>query len=147
MNSSAKAACELCSIDGGDVIVRSDALRVVLVDDARYPGFCRVIWQAHAKEMTDLAQADRSLLMQAVWHVEDAVREVMQPHKVNVASLGNVVPHLHWHVIPRYIEDAHFPDPVWAAARRDADPAQLQSRMALLPQLRITIARRFDPAS
>ena len=142
-----KVACELCTIDGGDVIVRTDRFRVVLVEDARYPGFCRVIWQEHVREMTDLPQAGRSLLMQAVWRVEEAVREVMRPHKVNVASLGNVVPHLHWHVIPRFVDDAHFPDPVWAAVRRDTEPAPLQARHALLAQLRQAIARRFDPAS
>lgn len=148
---SSAPACELCSGAGGDVVVRTDKLRIVLVDDARYPGFCRVIWQAHAREMTDLPEADRSLLMQAVWQVEEAVREVMQPHKVNVASLGNVVPHLHWHVIPRFVDDAHFPDPVWAAVRRepgtDLDAAQMTSRKALVPQLRHALARRFSPAS
>jgi hypothetical protein len=48
------------------------------------------------------------------------VREVMQPLKVNVASLGNVVPHLHWHIIPRFEWDSHFPAPFWAAAQRAA---------------------------
>jgi diadenosine tetraphosphate (Ap4A) HIT family hydrolase len=73
------------------------------------------------------------------------VREVMQPDKVNLASLGNVVPHLHWHVIPRYTDDAHFPAPVWAPAVRVTDPAVLAARQALLPQLGAAIARRLTP--
>ena len=110
-----KPDCELCTSPGGEVVFQGTQLRVVLVDDAQYPGFCRVIWRDHVREMTELPSADRTLLMDAVWQVESAVREVMQPQKVNLASLGNVVPRLHWHVIPRYADDAHFPAPVWAA--------------------------------
>jgi diadenosine tetraphosphate (Ap4A) HIT family hydrolase len=116
---------------------------VILVDDASYPGFARVVWRAHVREVSDLSDEDRLLLNDAVWQLELAVGEVMQPLKVNVASLGNVVPHLHWHVIPRYADDAHFPAPVWAQAARATDPAVLASRRALLPQLASVIGRRF----
>ncbi|MGN6387881.1 MAG: HIT family protein [Burkholderiaceae bacterium] len=135
--------CELCDRDGGDIVFRDGRLRVVLVDDACYPGFCRVVWNAHAREMTDLPPEERSAIMKAVCQVEAALHEVMRPHKVNLASLGNQTPHLHWHVIPRYPDDAHFPDPVWAAARRNTDAASLAARAALLPQLRLAIARRM----
>jgi diadenosine tetraphosphate (Ap4A) HIT family hydrolase len=116
---------------------------VILVGDASYPGFARVVWRAHVREVSDLSDEDRLLLNDAVWQLELAVREVMQPLKVNVASLGNVVPHLHWHVIPRYADDAHFPAPVWAQAARETEPAVLASRRALLPQLASVIGRRF----
>jgi len=137
------AACELCEQPGGELVARLERLRIVLVDDANYPGFCRVIWRDHVREMTDLSAADRTLLMDAVWAVEQAVREVMQPRKVNLASLGNVVPHLHWHVIPRYEDDAHFPAPVWAEAKRVADPALIVERRARLPSLREALSTLF----
>ena len=135
------AACELCAQDGGEVIYRCEQYRVVLVDDAGFPGFCRVIWNAHAKEMTDLRLLERSMLMTAVLHVEQAVRDMMHPDKVNLASLGNVVPHLHWHVIPRYLDDTHFPGPVWAVAQRAPVGASLAARATLLPALRQEICR------
>jgi len=121
-------------------------LAVIMVDDANYPGFCRVIWRDHVREMSDLAVDDRLRLNEAVHAVELAVREVMAPAKVNVASLGNVVPHLHWHVIPRYADDAHFPAPVWATAARATDQAVLDARRALLPQLAEAIARHMNHA-
>ena len=138
-----QTVCELCTQPGGEVLYRDAQLRVVLLDEANYPGFCRVIWNAHAKEMTDLQPAERDALMAAVWQVEAAVREIMQPEKINVASLGNMTPHVHWHVIPRYADDVQFPGPIWAAARRDPDASSLAQRAALLPQLREAIARRF----
>ncbi len=111
-------ACELCACPGGEAVWTDDALRVVLVDDADYPGFCRVIWNAHVREMTDLPAGQRATLMAAVFAVEQAVREAMAPDKVNLASLGNQTPHLHWHVIPRFRGDRHFPAPIWAEPRR-----------------------------
>ncbi|MEW6372567.1 MAG: HIT family protein [Pseudomonadota bacterium] len=118
-------------------------LSVILVDDANYPGFCRVIWRDHVREMSDLSREDRLLLNEAVVEVELAVREVMKPTKVNVASLGNVVPHLHWHVIPRYTDDAHFPAPVWAAAVRQTEESPLAARRALLPELADALFNAF----
>ncbi len=136
----AVSACELCEQDGGEVIYRNALLRVVIVEDADYPGFCRVILNTHTKEMSDLPVAQRSELMAAVFAVEDAVREVMRPDKINLASLGNLTPHLHWHIIPRFKSDRHFPRPVWAEPMRQrtspqTDAWRTQLRTALLQRL------------
>ncbi|MFJ7567190.1 HIT family protein [Herminiimonas sp. NPDC097707] len=141
------AVCELCEESGGEIIFRNEQLRVVLVADANYPGFCRVIWNAHVREMTDLAIADRSTLMRAVCQVEAAQREVLQPEKINLACLGNMVPHLHWHLIPRFADDAHFPHPIWAASVRQTADEVLAQRRALLPALQAAVIRYVSCAS
>ena len=141
------AGCELCALlagSGDDVagaapLWRDGQVAVVLVDDPAYPGFCRVIWNGHVKEMTDLDAAERGHIMDIVWRVEQAVRAVMQPEKVNLASFGNMTPHVHWHVIPRYRDDAHFPHPSWAVVQRETRTDVLKGRRALLPQLRAAI--------
>lgn len=131
--------CDLCLHDGGEIIIHTDKLRVVLVDDASYPGFCRVIWQHHIKEMTDLPESDRLLCMKVIFAVEQAVRAVMQPEKVNLASLGNMTPHVHWHVIPRYKDDKHFPDSVWSSPNREVAASVLEQRRQQLPQLKAAV--------
>ena len=110
--------CELCDSEGGALLWRSELLRVVRVDDADYPSLCRVICNAHVKEMTDLEEAQRQYFMQVVFAVEQVLRNLLNPAKINLASLGNQTPHLHWHVIPRFTSDRHFPQPVWAAPMR-----------------------------
>lgn len=112
-------ACELCSNPGGMVLWQSAECRVIRVDDPYYPGFCRVIWNDHVREMTDLDIASRDKLMRVVYAVETAVRQLFSPHKINLACFGNVVPHVHWHIIPRWEDDRHFPEPIWGAVRRD----------------------------
>ena len=111
-------SCELCDTPGGTVVWSGPAARVVLVDDALHPGFCRVIHTAHVAEMTDLAPVERAELMTIVFAVEAALRRLLPVDKINLASLGNMVPHLHWHVIPRYRADGEFPGAIWAQARR-----------------------------
>ncbi len=111
-------ACELCDTPGGDLVWQNALCRVVRVNDPNYPGFCRVILNRHVKEMTDLSEHDRQALMQVVFSVEQALTTIMHPDKINLASLGNLVPHVHWHIIPRFQDDPHFPNPIWAAPTR-----------------------------
>ena len=116
-------ACPLCRSAGGSVIWRDRFCRVVIVRDADYAGYCRVIWNTHVREMTDLPAAQRAHCMLIVYAVERAVRDVFNPDKINLASFGNMAPHLHWHIIPRYADDAHFPNPVWGKRRRSGKVA------------------------
>jgi diadenosine tetraphosphate (Ap4A) HIT family hydrolase len=142
-------ACDLCELldaaeEGASVVWRDARVAVLLIDDAAYPGFCRVVWKRHVKEMTDLAPSERSHLMDVVWQVEQALRDVMAPEKINLASFGNMTPHVHWHVIPRYLDDAHFPHPSWAAVQRSTPQAVLDARRALLPRLCASIVERLS---
>jgi diadenosine tetraphosphate (Ap4A) HIT family hydrolase len=134
--------CEFCERDGGPVLWRDGLCRIVRATSQDYSGYCRVILNRHVREMTDLVATERSRLMGAVFACEAALRELFRPDKMNLASLGNQVPHLHWHVIARHAGDRHFPDAIWAAPRRaagggsDARPvvsdAQLGERLAAL---------------
>ncbi|ANQ83259.1 conserved hypothetical protein [Azoarcus olearius] len=111
--------CPLCQIDRAKLVWQDERCSVIRVDDAAHPGFCRVVWRDHVAEMTDLAAADRRHLMDVVFATEAALRQLMQPAKINLASFGNMVPHLHWHVIPRFADDRHFPESVWGPAQRE----------------------------
>ena len=94
-------SCELCNTPGGDLVWQNDLCRVVLVAEADYPGFCRVILNRHVKEMADLPEQERQALMHVVFAVEQALISLMQPDKINLASLGNVVPHVSADALPR----------------------------------------------
>ena len=133
-------SCLLCDTPAGTVLWQDHFCRVVLTDEPDYPGFLRVILNAHVKEMTDLPAADQQAMMRVVFATEAALREVMAPDKVNLASLGNVVPHLHWHVIPRFVDDPHFPNPVWGERKRDMPHAAPSGMDA---QLTASLSRRL----
>ena len=109
------ADCPLCQTAGGILLWQGPQFRVIDAADAAYPGFTRVVWTKHVIEMTDLDAEEQSALMRVVFLVESIQRKLLHPDKINLAAFGNVVPHLHWHIIPRWNDDLHFPAPVWAA--------------------------------
>ena len=112
------AGCPLCETDGGLLVYKSDQLRVIQEIEAGFPAFYRVVWNAHVAEFSDLSPSERNACMNAVVAVEQALREHLKPTKVNLAALGNAVPHLHWHVIARFDWDSCFPGSVWAEPQR-----------------------------
>jgi len=89
--SSTHDGCELCASDGGTQVLRNALLRVVLVDDANHPGFCRVIVNSHVREMTDLEPGQIARVMGAVFAVEDALRAVLAPLLVVALAVPLVV--------------------------------------------------------
>ena len=133
------ANCTLCKEDlkpeEGQLIWRGDDCRVILINDSDLPGFCRVIWNRHVPEMTDLTYGEREHLMTLVFAVEEAIRHVMHPDKINLAALGNMVPHLHWHVIPRYKDDAFFPGSAWSKRVQETPASVLLERTRKASQL------------
>lgn len=130
--------CPICLAQNEEILWQTPNVRVIAVhNEANAPAFCRVIWQHHVAEMTDLLPAQRDELMAMVYRVESAMRQVLQPTKMNLASLGNVVPHLHWHVIARFDDDACFPAPIWANAVRQTPitlPAQWSNQVKQILQ-------------
>jgi diadenosine tetraphosphate (Ap4A) HIT family hydrolase len=109
--------------------------RIVRVDDVDFPVFYRVIWLPHILEFSELSADDQRLCMGLVVEVERAVRRVLAPTKMNLASLGNVVPHLHWHVVARFEQDSHFPNSIWGERMRSVSPSLLVHWRSALPML------------
>jgi len=142
-------ACPLCNesdtgIDG--TVAHTECLRVVRATDvAGFPAFYRVVWHEHVREMSDLSPRQRAVCMEVVVAVERVLRQ-LSPAKINVASLGNVVPHLHWHVVARFDWDSHFPDPIWAAPRRSVGADRLEALASEVARLDERVARAVGAA-
>ncbi len=138
--------CVLCNEMGGTLICKNQLFRIILADDAQYPGFVRLIVNSHYKEMTDLSIADANSVFSAVLKIESIVRDVFNPEKINLATLGNVVAHVHWHIIPRYTYDAHYPNPVWGAVTHP-DYIPTTNLLVLERELVTKLNEAFAPSS
>jgi diadenosine tetraphosphate (Ap4A) HIT family hydrolase len=145
----AAPSCPLCADDGAS-LWHNEELRVIDAGAAGHPGYTRVIWRAHVAEMTQLTPPERDRLMRVVWVVEQALRNTLAPDKINLAEFGNQVPHLHWHIIPRWRGDTHFPEAIWASpparsaeqeARWHAAQARLQD---CLPAYHAALRQALD---
>ncbi|MHB8949698.1 MAG: HIT family protein [Rhodoferax sp.] len=137
-------SCPLCLEAGGALVFQGEKFRVIRASEAGFPAFYRVVWTAHVAEFSSLDLDDRAVCMAAVCAVEQVLREQLQPTKVNLAALGNVVPHLHWHVIARFEGDSHFPAPVWGSAQRPINAAAVAALAARLDLVDGAIARALS---
>jgi diadenosine tetraphosphate (Ap4A) HIT family hydrolase len=135
--------CPLCEGPGGALVFQGALFRLIRAEEAGFPAFYRVIWNEHVKEFSDLPADQRRLCMEAVTQVEEGLREHLDPVKVNLATLGNAVAHLHWHVIARFAWDSHFPGSVWAQAQREAPADAIAAIEALRPVLENDLASRL----
>jgi diadenosine tetraphosphate (Ap4A) HIT family hydrolase len=135
--------CPLCASHGGRLVFNGPSFRVVYVHDPGLPAFYRLIWNTHVAELTDLPPLARGAYLLALTTTEEVLREHLAPHKINLASLGNQVPHLHWHVIARFDWDSHFPDAVWAVSRREVDKLQVAQVKQKLSGMEQTLASRL----
>ncbi|HLT45252.1 MAG TPA: HIT family protein [Luteimonas sp.] len=104
-----------------------------LMDDANYPWLVLVPRVVGARELIDLAAAQRRRLSDEIDLASRLLRDCFHPYKLNVAALGNLVPQLHVHVIARFEGDPAWPAPVWGrVAARPYSPEALVERIALL---------------
>jgi diadenosine tetraphosphate (Ap4A) HIT family hydrolase len=144
----ASGECELCAADGGLLLWREPGWRLVRVDDPSFPGFYRLMSNSHVAEFSRLSPQARQRCMQLLAWVEGLVIGHLRPTKMNLASLGNMVPHLHWHVVARFDWDSHFPAPIWAQPQRPPPAERLEAVRALLPALDAALAAGApdDPA-
>jgi diadenosine tetraphosphate (Ap4A) HIT family hydrolase len=144
----AELPCPLCTGVSGRVIWHCAAWRVVHADscaEADFPAFYRLVSNAHHEEWTDLPEPLRQEGMAILACIETVLRECLRPRKINLASLGNEVPHLHWHIIARFDWDSRFPSPVWAAPRRAASPQKIAALRAQLPDLEAILIQALQP--
>ena len=139
----AGAFCPLCQADGELLVFRNEALRIIQASEAGFPAFYRVVWNRHVAEFSDLSAAERENCMNALVTVEQLLREVLKPAKINLAALGNMVPHLHWHIVARFIWDSHFPTSVWSVPQRAVDDEQVAAVASRCREINRLIAEQM----
>ncbi len=121
--------CAHCAGVNEDRLWEGDLFRIVLVHNSGFEGWCRVVLHEHVAELTDLDVDQRQAVLAAVIALEEALRAELQPTKMNIAALATGMPHLHFHLIPRFSDDPTFPR-TGAGCRRCA-PRRALFRKAL----------------
>ena len=80
----------------------------------------KIFAKAACKEMSECDEKTRETIYKALDIIERTMLEILSPKKVNIASFGNYLPQVHWHIQARFEEDSYFPEPVWGEKRREA---------------------------
>jgi diadenosine tetraphosphate (Ap4A) HIT family hydrolase len=124
-------ACVMCGRygrAGGELhIADLEVSRLFLHEDQFFPGYVLLVLRRHASELYELSVSERRTLIEEVSRVARALAEVFRPVKMNYELLGNEVPHIHWHLIPRLATDPGPRAPIW---RVEHQPALLSAPAA-----------------
>ena len=130
-------SCPMCSKWGAEPELRIAELEhsyVTLNRDQFFPGYCFVFAKHHVTELFHLEQPVRSGIMEEVNRVAAALHALFTPTKINYELLGNMVPHMHWHLVPRLTSDPLWPRPIWSEPHDPVEltPAEYAGRIALI---------------
>lgn len=127
-SSKPRADCPLCTHTEERVIWRGAFWRLIDAQQPDYPGYMRLILNRHVTEVSWLSKIEREHLFKLLPTIDEQVCDHLAPEKINIASLGNQVPHMHWHIIPRWKDDPHFPDSIWSPVRNTTASPDLAQR-------------------
>ena len=95
-------------------IAELEQCRVLLNRDQFFPGYTFVFTRDHVTELFHLEREVRQAVMDEVTAVAAALSSLYQPTKMNYELIGNMVPHMHWHLVPRFDSDPLWPRPIWS---------------------------------
>ena len=129
--------CPMCSRWDADSDLRIVELThsyVILNRDQFFPGYTLLFTKSHVTELFHLERSTRAELTEEVTTVAKAIYDVLRPSKINYELLGNMVPHIHWHLVPRFASDPLWPRPIWAEPHDEThlSPDGYQQRIGLI---------------
>jgi diadenosine tetraphosphate (Ap4A) HIT family hydrolase len=105
-----------------------------------YHGYCVLVSRLHATELSQLTAPDRRAFLDEMVLLARAIQECFTPDKLNYEMLGNQVPHLHWHLFPRWRSDPEAPQAVWLALARAEHSEEERRRLQTGPLSRAETA-------
>lgn len=109
--------CPMCRkwVDDADLqVVELEHCYVLLNRDQFFPGYSFVFTKEHVTELFHLDLTTRQAVVEEVSRVAEVLNKTFEPTKMNYELLGNMVPHMHWHLVPRFDSDPLWPKPIWA---------------------------------
>lgn len=114
--------CPMCSrweTDADLRIMEFEHSYLILNRDQFFPGYCLLFAREHAVELFQLDQQVRQGMLEEVSRTAAVLSILFKADKINYELLGNMVPHIHWHLVPRHRTDPLWPRPIWAEAHMD----------------------------
>ena len=99
------------------LIYNNNIIRIE-VEESEIP-WLKVFTQEPYREFSQTPTAVKVEIFRVLDIIEKAMLQFFTPKKINIASFGNYVPHVHWHIMARFEEDSYFPEPMWGEKQRE----------------------------
>jgi diadenosine tetraphosphate (Ap4A) HIT family hydrolase len=131
------ADCPMCrrwDTDSDLRIIELPHSYVILNRDQYFPGYTLLFTKSHVTELFHLDRDVRAALMEELSLVAEALYTIYTPDKINYELLGNMVPHIHWHIVPRFSSEPLWPRPIWAESHEELllSPDEYRQRIEII---------------
>ena len=100
--------------------IYSNSLIFIETHESEIP-WLKIFTTVKRKEFSECTYEEKIEIWRLLDVIEKLMLEYYHPEKINIASFGNMLPHVHWHIMARFKEDSYFPEPMWGEKQRDAD--------------------------
>lgn len=99
-------------------MIYSNPLITIELHDSEIP-WLKIFTQIPRKEFSECTREEKEAIWNALDIIEKEMLKYFKPHKINIASFGNMLPRVHWHIMARFNDDSYFPEPMWGAKQRE----------------------------
>ena len=97
---------------------KNEQIRVE-IEESEVP-WLKIFTQVERREFSECTLKEKSEILEALDVIEKEMLSYYEPVKINIASFGNYVPLVHWHIMARFKGDSYFPEPMWGSKQREA---------------------------
>jgi diadenosine tetraphosphate (Ap4A) HIT family hydrolase len=122
-------------------MIYSNSLIYIEVHESEIP-WLKIFTQTPRKEFSQCSRDEKEIIWEALDLIEKEMIDYFIPAKVNIASFGNMLPRVHWHIMARFTNDSYFPEPMWGVQQREGD-VKIAPMEPFIEGLRAVLASRF----
>jgi diadenosine tetraphosphate (Ap4A) HIT family hydrolase len=101
-------------------MIYSNSLIYIEIHNSEIP-WLKIFTHEPRKEFSECSRNERIMIMECLDVIELEMLKYFKPEKINIASFGNMLPRVHWHIMGRFLNDSYFPEPMWGVKQREGD--------------------------
>jgi len=101
-------------------MIYENELVILEVESSEVP-WVKIFTKRKVKEFSECAPEEKSEIFRIIDIVEKSMLSYFEADKINIASFGNLLPHVHWHIMARFEGDSYFPESMWGTQQREAN--------------------------
>ncbi len=122
-------------------MIYSNSLIYIETHESEIP-WLKIFTHEPRKEFSECSRDERMMIFDLLDLIEKEMIAYFKPDKINIASFGNMLPRVHWHIMGRFVNDSYFPEPMWGVKQRVGD-AKIAPMEPFLQALKVTLTSRF----
>ncbi|MDD2265988.1 HIT domain-containing protein [Sulfuricurvum sp.] len=122
-------------------MIYSNPLIYIEIHDSEIP-WLKVFTHTHHKEFSECTREEKESIWESLDIIERKMLAYFKPDKINIASFGNMLPRVHWHIMARYANDSYFPEPMWGVKQREGLVSTAPMEL-FIEELKVELTSRF----